>query len=319
MSKFKLFIHKLLNWEYWPTQCIYYPIIVPLWVYYSIRAKSLCFFSAANPSIKNGGMLMESKKEIYDIIPSRYIPKTILIKKGTGFAEVKKALEKASITFPCILKPDIGMKAFGVEKIKKIKDLETYLHKIKEDFLVQEFIPYPKEIGIFYIRYPNEKKGKITGIVSKEFLTIVGDGKKTLLELIKGNPRSYLQLDILKIKYAHRIEEVLAKGESLVLVSLGSHTLGAKFIDDSHKIDHNLTDTINEICVNVPGFYYGRLDILCNSLEELALGKNFKVIEINGAGSEPTHMYDPKHSLFYAWREINRHWKMMFKVSKNKS
>jgi len=40
------------------------------------------------------------------------------------------------------------------------------------------------------------------------------------------------------------------------------------------------------------------------------------IIEINGAGSEPTHMYDPRHSLFFAWKEIVRHWFILGKISR---
>ncbi|MFR1446007.1 hypothetical protein ACLUYJ_20825, partial [Acinetobacter baumannii] len=65
----------------------------------------------------------------------------------------------------------------------------------------------------------------------------------------------------------------------------------------------------------IEGFYFGRLDIRFNSFEELAEDKNWSIIELNGAGSEPTHMYDPKHSLFFAWKEIIRHWKILYKVS----
>ena len=42
----------------------------------------------------------------------------------------------------------------------------------------------------------------------------------------------------------------------------------------------------------------------------------FSIIELNGAGSEPTHMYDPKNSLFDAWREITRHWRILWKISR---
>ncbi|HEV8507718.1 MAG TPA: hypothetical protein VGQ53_20045, partial [Chitinophagaceae bacterium] len=41
----------------------------------------------------------------------------------------------------------------------------------------------------------------------------------------------------------------------------------------------------------------------------------FSIIEINGAGSEPTHMYDPNHSIFFAWKEIIRHWNLLWKIS----
>ena len=74
---------------------------------------------------------------------------------------------------------------------------------------------------------------------------------------------------------------------------------------------------IDRLCRQIRGFYYGRLDIRYNTWEELKEGKNFSVIEINGAGAEPTHMYDPKHSLFFAWREIIRHWKILWRISTN--
>ena len=95
----------------------------------------------------------------------------------------------------------------------------------------------------------------------------------------------------------------------------GSHTRGAMFIDETHKVTPELLDTIHEICIQVPDFYYGRLDILHSSIEELAKGKNFSIIEINGAGSEATHIYDPKHSLFFAWKEIIKHWSLLNKIS----
>ncbi|MGB5820805.1 MAG: D-alanine--D-alanine ligase [Saonia sp.] len=307
--------HKLLHWEYWPMEFIYYPIF-PIWLYYAIKARSFFFFSAANPSIKNGGMAMESKKEIYDIIPPQYIPKTILIKKNTSLDLIVDAVGKAGIHFPMIAKPDIGLKAFAVDKIKNKAELQSYVQRISDDFLLQDLIPYTKEVGIFYVRRPGEKSGRITGIVSKEFLSVTGDGESSLIQLIKQNPRSYFQLSELIRKYGEdSLDRVLSKGEKFILVPYGSHTRGAKFIDESHKLNAKLLKTIDAICRQIPGFYFGRLDILYASIEELSEGKNFGIIEVNGAGSEPTHIYDPDHSLFFAWREIMKHWKLLYEVS----
>ncbi|WP_394750931.1 D-alanine--D-alanine ligase [Spongiimicrobium salis] len=314
MNYLQLQWYKVLHWEYWPMKVIYYPIF-PAWLFFAIRARSFFFFNAANPSIKNGGMAMESKKEIYDMIPSQHIPKTILVEKKAAITEVLKQIEAKQIDFPLIAKPDIGMKAFGVSKIKDAKELQEYIDGIDHDFLVQELIQYPNEAGIFYVRYPGEEHGRITGIVSKEFLSVIGDGSSTIEALIKKNPRSHFQLKALQKKYGNRLSEVLDKNETFILVPFGSHTRGAKFIDDSAKITEKLYQTIHDICVQVPDFYYGRLDILLSSIEELAEGKNFSIIEINGAGSEPTHIYDPKHSLFFAWKEIIRHWGMLNKIS----
>ncbi len=77
-----------------------------------------------------------------------------------------------------------------------------------------------------------------------------------------------------------------------------------------------LRHRLNAICGQIPEFYFGRLDIRYRSLELLEAGKDFSIIEVNGAGSEPTHMYDPRHSLFFAWKEIVRHWIILFKISR---
>ena len=313
-NKLKLIIHRLFHWEYWSMSFIYYPIF-PIWLYYAIKAKSFFFFNAANPSIKNGGMAMESKKEIYDLIPPQYIPKTVLIKKESKVEEIISIVNKAGIQFPLIVKPDVGLKSFAVERLKTQRELELYSNKISNHFLIQELIEFPNEIGVFYVRLPNEKEGKITGIVSKEFLSVTGNSVDSLLQLINKNPRSSFQLSFLKRKYGDLLATILPENEKYILVPFGSHTRGAKFIDVSHRINKKLLNKINDICIQIPGFYFGRLDILCSSFEELENGENFSIIEINGAGSEPTHIYDPKHSLFFAWKEIIKHWKLMYQIS----
>lgn len=315
MNEMQLKIHKLLHWEYWPFAAVYYPIF-PIWFYYALRAKSFFFFNAANPSIKNGGMAMESKKEIYDLIPEQHIPKTVLIKAGTDSLEISKIAAEVGIRFPFIAKPDIGMKAFAVDKIKNQNELNIYANKINHDFLVQELIEFPNEIGIFYARFPNKKHGKITGIVSKEFLTITGNGNNSILHLIKNNPRSYLQLNALQKKYGEFLNTVLPVGIEFILVPYGSHTRGAKFVDISDKLNDKLYKTIDDICTQIKGFHFGRLDIRYSTFNELSVGKKFSIIEINGAGSEPTHIYDPRHSIFFAWKEIIRHWRILYQISR---
>lgn len=310
----RLKLHKLFHWEYWPMEFIYYPML-PAWLFFSLRAKSLFFFNAANPSITNGGMAMESKKEIYDMILDQYIPKTLLVKRSSSVSSLIEEIESKGLSFPLIAKPDIGMKGFAVDRIENKADLKSYIDRTSDDFLIQELIPYTEEVGIFYVRHPHEEKGKITGVVSKKFLSVIGDGKHTILDLIKKNPRSHFQLKSLQQKFGDALNVVLSKDEEFVLVPYGSHTRGAKFIDDTHKVTPKLVEVINEICTQVPEFYYGRLDILHSSIEELAEGKNFSVIEINGAGSEPTHIYDPKHSLFFAWKEIINHWSLLNQIS----
>jgi D-alanine-D-alanine ligase-like ATP-grasp enzyme len=249
------------------------------------------------------------------MIPSEHIPKTILIRKRTSLNEVMKLAESSTIKFPFIAKPDIGMKAFGVDKIFNKEDLKAYLNRTPEDFLIQELIPYTNEVGIFYVRIPGEKKGKITGIVAKEFLSVKGDGNATILQLIKSSPRSHLQLKALVKKFGNTLDTILKEGEEFILVPYGSHTRGAKFLDKSAEINPELEFLIDSICQEMPKFYYGRLDVLYDNFQSLSKGEKFKIIEINGAGGEATHIYDPKHSLIFAWKEISRHWNYLCRIS----
>jgi hypothetical protein len=310
----KLFLHKLTHWEYWPFQIVYIPIYF-LWVFYSIKAKSLFFFNASNPSIKNGGFVMESKKAIYNLIPQKYYPKTELILEETTTEVILKKINDSGIQYPFIAKPDIGLRGSAVKKIDTLSDLKLYNKKANFDYVVQDLIPYENEIGIFYVRYPHEKTGKITGIVSKEFLIVTGNGTSTIEELLKENPRYEMQLEVLKQEYGKQLLDILPGGEKRNLVPYGNHARGAKFIDGSHWITPKLTAIMNEMCLQIEGFYFGRLDVMYNTLEEFEQGKNFAVVELNGAASEPTHIYDPKHSLWFAWRELARHITYMYEIS----
>ena len=310
----KLFFYKLFHWEYWSFYIVYFPIYF-LWAYYALRQKSIFFFNASNPTIKNGGFIMESKMQIYNLIPQKYYPKTQLIPKNTKFEEVLKTAEKWGINFPLIAKPDIGLRGSAVKKINSISDLKDYTKRANFDYLVQDLIPFENEIGIFYVRYPNQKTGKITGIVAKEFLIIEGNGKDSIEKLLRKNPRFELQLKTLQKEYGEKLLEILPVGEKINLVPYGNHARGAKFIDGSNWITPELNKVINEICVQIDGFYFGRIDLMYNTLEELENGKNFSIVELNGAGSEPTHIYDPKHSLFFAWKELSRHINYMYEIS----
>lgn len=265
--------------------------------------------------MKNGGFIMDSKRGIYDLIPQKYYPKTEFINEKLDFDIVLQLLNDSKIVLPFIAKPDIGLRGSAVKKINSIDELLLYHNKANFDYLLQDLIPYEHEVGIFYVRFPHEKKGKITGIVSKEFLIVEGNGTSNIEDLIVQNPRYALQLTSLKIEYGEQLNKILPKGEKLNLVPYGNHARGAKFIDSSFLISEKLTIVINEMCLQIPEFYFGRMDLMYNNWQELEDGKNFSIVELNGAASEPTHIYDPKHSIFFAWKVLAQHITFMYKIS----
>lgn len=312
---FRNILTRTFNWEFWPMHLVYAPMYF-YWFYLSARAGSLFFFSAANPGRKNAGFAMEKKSDSYAFLPPEYYPNTILCEQNTAPEALRTMLENKAIDFPLIAKPDIGERGTGVKLINSFRELIEYSKCSSTDFLVQEFIDYPNEVGIFYSRLPGSQYGQISGIVGKQFLSLSGDGKSTMESLIKSNSRHLLHLKTLRELYGDQLNQILPAGEEKILVPYGNHCRGAKFIDLSFMISEKLKNTIDRICKQVPEFYFGRLDIKFNTWEELENAEKFSIIELNGAASEPTHMYDPKHSIFFAWKEIKRHWDLLYKISK---
>ncbi|WP_339889267.1 D-alanine--D-alanine ligase [uncultured Flavobacterium sp.] len=315
MKSTKLFLHKLTNWEYWPYQVLYTPVYFQ-YLYYVVRTRSFFFFNASNPTIKNGGFFMESKKEIYDLIPQEYYPKTLLFKAKEDIKIVNKRLIETGIKFPLIAKPDIGLRGTAVKKIDNLNELEKYINQANFNFLIQDLIQHENEIGLFYVKLPNSEKGLLTGIVSKEFLILKGNGKNTIRELLKKDPRFELQIPVLEKEFSEIIDTILDENKTINLVPYGNHCRGTKFVDASHEITPKMTESFNEICSKIEGFHFGRMDIMYTNYADLEQGKNFQIVEINGAISEPTHMYDPKHSLLYGWKELTRHFHYMYLISK---
>lgn len=313
-SKLKRWYIKSTSWEYWPMWMVYFPSSF-YYVYLALRARSFFFFSASNPSIENGGMLYESKWKIYNLIPKSFYPNTLFVAEAEPFENLQKKLASSAISYPFIAKPDIGGRGLGVKKIASEQELRNYREAVRVSFLIQEFVDYPIELSVFYFRKPGSKKGKITSLTMKELLTVIGDGKSNLNELIRKNDRAFLQLEKLKSDPRINLNEIPAKDKKVLLVPYGNHVLGAMFLNYNHLIDDALTARFDSISKEIKGFYFGRFDLRCSNLEDLKNGINFSILELNGAGAEPAHIYDPNFSYFKAQNELKNYYKNMYQAS----
>lgn len=308
-------LQKIREWEYWPFHWLYGPVYL-IFVGYLARAGFRFFFSASNPTIKNGGFVMESKKAVYDILPKGTYPPTLYFEPGVAINQLIQEIESAALPYPLVLKPDIGGRGRAVVIIRHQEELNFYVPKYDMPFLVQPWVHYKEEVGIFYVKNPGEKEGKITGIVGKAFGSVTGDGTSTIQQLILADERLKLYIESLAEQLAERLQEVVPAGKKEMLVPFGNHARGTAFFNWSHLADERLNKWANDLAARIDGFYFGRLDIRYDDWEALLNDGAYSIIELNGAGSEPTHIYDPSQSVFYAWGEIIRHWQMLWKVSK---
>ncbi len=286
-----------------------------LWIWYSFRERSLLYFSASNPSILTGGMMGESKYEVMKLVPDSLKPKTILIHPSSSVTHVTQLLRDAGLPLPVIFKPDLGERGWMVKRIRNEQDIERYLNEIKIDFIAQELIDLPHEFGVYYIRFPSQRKGFVNSITGKEFLFVTGDGEKTLQQLILDKDRAKLQWSTLKVMYADRLSEIIPSGKKVELVLIGNHCLGTTFLNCNHLINDKLNSSFDAISKQVNGFYFGRYDLRCASIEDLENG-NIKIMELNGCGAEPAHIYHPGSSLLTAIKVLITHWRNLYRVSK---
>ncbi|HCW07215.1 MAG TPA: hypothetical protein DGG95_07615 [Cytophagales bacterium] len=308
------FFTKLFHWEYWPFGVIQLPLVF-MWLWYSLKEWSIFYFSASNPGILTGGMLGESKHDVLSLLPEEVKPKTILIRIPNTIEDVLKKINDAYLSLPLIFKPDLGERGWMVRKIHNEKEAQEYLSEIKIDFIIQELVDLPLEFGVFYIRFPKEENGFVNSITAKEFLFVEGDGKKNLRQLILGKDRARLQWKTLKEKYFDKLEEIIPIGQRIELVSIGNHCLGTMFINANHLITPKLSNSFDQISKKTKGFYFGRYDLRCASIEDLENGK-VKIVELNGCGAEPSHIYHPNASLWKGVIDLIRHWKNLYRVSK---
>jgi hypothetical protein len=290
---------------------VYFPLGF-YYTYLAIRARSFFFFSASNPSIETGGMFFESKWSIFKLMPKHYFPNTILVDVNDDFSIIETSMTAANLEFPVIAKPDRGERGWCVKKIHSLTELQQYRANTKIPFLVQSYIDYPVELSVFYYRHPKSAKGIITSVTYKKLLSVVGDGVTNIDGLIRKNNRAFLQCQRLKQEAFINFNEILPFGEERVLVPYGNHVLGTMFINFNHIIDEELTAAIDTISKQIEGFYFGRFDLRCASIEDLKQGKNFAILELNGAGAEPAHIYHPGFSFIEAQKVLMQHFKMLF-------
>lgn len=311
-------INRFYRWrhfEFWPFQVFYFPMMLyGIWL--ALRSGSFTYFSAANPGFAYGGAFDMSKSDALTGIDPRYVPPFLLIREPGTFTGKDEEGVRQKIGYPLVAKPDIGERGKNVEFIRTSHELFDYMEKASGPVILQEFAVQPREAGILFYRMPDGSERGITSVVLREFLAVTGNGVDTLAKLVGMRERSRNRIGYLKSRFAGRWEEVIPKGERIILEPIGNHNRGALFLNGNHLITPVLVDAIDNMTKNIDGFFYGRLDVKFDSDEDLKKGKGIVVLEVNGVNSEPAHIYHPGTPLFYAYKVIIRHMRLIRRIAR---
>ncbi len=319
VNRLALQLARWRQWEFWPAWLFYPPVgLYCLWLALKYRGPALP--TAANPGIVYGGIIGESKMATLKTLMATnpdYTAEAELIDGTTPEARLRALAEicrRRNISLPFVLKPDVGQRGAGVKLIRTREQAEQYLRQTRVPMVLQRYAPGPREAGIFYYRFPGEQRGHIFALTEKVFPVITGDGQSTIAELIQRDPRARLVAATYLRRFAGRQNEVLPDGQVLKLVEAGNHAQGCIFRDGMRLCTPELAARIDDISQKLDGFFIGRYDIRFAEENDLRAGRNFQVIELNGASSEATSIYDSRNSLLLAYRTLFRQWDLVFAI-----
>jgi len=314
-------LRRIIRWEFWPMWIFYVPILFYI-VFLAIRFRGLTFLNV-NPGMVLSGVVGDDKASNLNLLQTTH-PESIATfrllggrdfdhAEGKRFSAAEKFMQDNYLEFPVVLKPNKGQRGSAVAVIRSEQEMKDYLWNHPEDILIQKHIS-GEEFGIFYYWDIQENKGEILSITHKCFPKLIGDGESNLRTLILDTPRTNYMARYLLQLHEESLDHVLKKGEEFITVEIGSHCRGSLFLDGNEYYSEALRTEIAKLSKAVPDFYFGRYDVRVPSIEDLQKGRNIQILEVNGVTSESTHIYDPKHSVFYAYKALFKQWKLAFQL-----
>lgn len=309
--------------EFWPARLFYLPVW--LWVgWLALRHRGVRLPLLANPSFPAGGLVGESKSAVLDLVrpaaqawfaPHLGFDRTMAPAAKEAGAALAVARAKG-LDFPLVAKPDLGCRGAGVRPVRDFAELEAYFAAFPPGarLVLQALVDWEAEAGIFYVRLPGEARGRIISLTLKYFPHVVGDGASTLEALIRADPRAGQVPHLYLPRHQARLSDVLPRGQRFRLAFAGSHSRGAIFRDGTGLVTEAMTQRFDAIAADIPEFWFGRFDVRFEGIEGLQRGEGFRIVEVNGAGAEATHIWDSRMPLMDAYRSLFRQWGLLWDV-----
>jgi hypothetical protein len=309
--------------EFWPGWLFYTPVVL-FWIAKACKYRSVTLPALANPRIDAGGICGESKNDILHLAgPNARIwiadyagMTTSGHVDGNDLAIAEAAMAANGLRYPIVAKPDMSCNGVGVRVVEDAAALREYLANFPRAtrLQLQALVTYEGEAGIFYIRHPGAAHGRITSVTLKYPPAVTGDGKRSIRALIAADRRLAAVSRLLLKKLGGKADRIPGPGETVRLVFVGNHCRGSTFQDGMSVVTPALERQIDAIARDITDLYFSRIDLRYRSLEDLRAGKHFKIIEINGSGSEATHIWDPQMTLREAYATQFFHYGESFKI-----
>lgn len=295
--------------------------MVTQWLWLGLRYGSVTLPSSANPLITAGGLVGDTKSEYFNCMGplARARVADFVMIQAQGAASLPAALaamREANLDFPVVAKPDLGWCGFGVRRIDNATALRNYLSRYPREaaLMLQQYLGEPGEAGLFYLRHPDQRVGRLLGILLRHYPQVSGDGVSSIAQLVERDPRLLRTTRSAEHECCYEPTQVPASGEIVRLSLIASTRVGGRYEDGSDYATVELTAAVEAIARDMPQFHVGRFDVRYLSLEHLRRGE-FTIMEVNGAGSEAVHAWDPKYSIRDVYRIVFAKQRLLFALA----
>jgi hypothetical protein len=180
--------------------------------------------------------------------------------------------------------------------------------------LLLRYRPAPGAAGFFYWRARPAARGELIGILLRGFPQVVGDGRSTLAALVEADPRLRRARENARHDFDFEPARVPAAGEAVRLSTVASTRVGGEYRDGSAYATPALLARVDAIAKDMGTFLVGRFDVRYADLAALRRGE-FAIMEVNGAGSEAVHAWDPKYSIAQVYEIVFAKQRRLFAIA----
>lgn len=303
--------------------------LVPMvmqWLWLGIRHGSFTLPSAANPGITAGGLVGEGKMEYFAAMGETARAATaqhiaITISEDRSPVHLEDRIQSAGLVFPLVAKPDIGWCGYGVRLLHQPKDLHDYARRFPPDadFVLQRYLPDPGEAGLFYMRHPGEVTGRLIGILLRDYPVVVGNGHDCIATLVSRDARIQRGSADPMHEISYDAARIPVQGEQVRLSTVASTRVGGRYRDGSALTAPALVAAVDAIAKDMGDpatrpFLVGRFDVRYRDETSLQRG-DFTIMEVNGAGSEAVHAWDPQYRIRDVYRIVFAKQRRLFKIA----
>lgn len=295
------------------------PMVVQ-WCWLGMLYRSLTLPSALNTGVTAGGLVGEGKSEYFRAMgtvakaaTAPFISCTKL--PGCDAGSLAARLREAGLDYPVVAKPEIGWCGFGVRRIDDEAGLADYLAHFPagEDFILQRYLDEPGEAGLFYVREPGQLRGELAAILLRSYPSVVGNGADDVGTLARHDLRARRGMHDAHHAWSLDPGYVPASGEVVRVATVASTRVGGGYEDGTRLRTKALDARLDEIARDMGDFHVGRFDVRYATPTALAAG-DFTIMEVNGAGSEAVHAWDPRYGIADVYRIVFAKQRMLFRL-----